>query len=53
VTSIKRMGFSNRSLMIKYGRVPANCAYILANPSNRDRFIEALRRFAPQAEFDI
>jgi hypothetical protein len=52
VTRVSRLGFSSKNVMISYGRVPEDCAYILANPCNCDRFIEALHRFAPHAEFD-
>jgi hypothetical protein len=53
VTSVRRFGFSSDKVMICYGRVPENCGYILANPSNRDGFIVTLRRFVPEAHFDV
>jgi hypothetical protein len=53
VTRIRRVGFSGRSVMICYGRIPEDCEYILANPINRYGFIAALRRFIPEAEFDV
>lgn len=53
VTRIGRVGFSNRSVMINYGRVPEECGYILVNPGNRSELIDALRKYVPHAEFDI
>jgi hypothetical protein len=53
VTRIRRLGFSNRNMMISYGRVPEDCGYLVANPINRNGFIAAMRLFAPHAEIDI
>jgi hypothetical protein len=53
VTRIRRFGFSSRSVMICYGHVPEDYGFILADPINRNGFIAALRRFVPQAEFDV
>jgi hypothetical protein len=53
VTRVGRFGFSGKKVKINYGRVPEDYAYILADPSNCERFIEALRRFATHAEFDV
>jgi len=39
--------------MICYGHVPEDYGFILADPINRNGFIAALRRFVPQAEFDV
>lgn len=52
VTRVGKLGFTGKDVMISYGRVPEDCGYILVNPCNRGRFLSALRRFAPQAEFD-
>lgn len=53
VTRVGRVGFSNRSVMINYGRVPEDCGYILVTPGKRSELIDALRKYVPQAEFDI
>jgi hypothetical protein len=53
VTRIGRFGFSSDIVKISYGRVPEVCEYILANPCDRDRFIAALRRFVPEANFEV
>jgi hypothetical protein len=53
VTRVGSLGFSNKFVKISYGHNPENSSYILAEPSNLNGFITALRQFVPQAEFDI
>jgi hypothetical protein len=53
VTRISAPGFSSDKVKISFGRVPENCSYIIANPSSRNKFIAALRRFAPNADCDV
>jgi hypothetical protein len=53
VTRVGRLGFAGKDVMISYGRASEDRAYSLVNPCNRERFIEALRRFATQAEFEV
>lgn len=48
-------GLPSEYLKVDYARPTAKSGHgrILANPADREKFIEALRRFAPQATFTV
>lgn len=53
ITLIGRLGFSDKYVKITYGRSAASRAYILADPTDLNGFIAALRRHVPDANWDI
>lgn len=53
VTRVGRLGFGADVVKISYGRSVENYGWMLASPRNRSGFIDALRRYAPHAEFDL
>ena len=51
VRSVGKLWFFPDRVMIRYGHSIDDHGWFLAVPANRSRFVAALRKYAPQAEF--
>ena len=52
VRSVGKLGYFRDNVKINYGHSIEDYGNLVTTPANREKFIAALRQFAPQAEFE-